>query len=111
MANTALDPKLRALADVYIGVFVRQLICEQRAFHETKKKPGPFSDSPGRSDVLRKQRSSAANFSTAVSMGSLPEGNTGDQNHSKQNPATSAPDDRVGGVVMTTGRTGGNVSK
>ena len=86
--------KLKALADVLVGVLVRRLISDREHGRanttsrsistgnqsEYKKTPGPFGDSPGRSDVLHEQLSNTADFNTAVSMRSLPEGKTGDQN-------------------------------
>lgn len=94
MSDDAISPELKALADVLVDVLVRGLIadyknttgdsadlptrkCKQITY---KKTPGPFGDSPGRSGVLQKQRSSNADSNMAVSMGSPPEGKTGHQN-------------------------------
>ena len=98
----SLDPRIEQLVDVLVDVLMREYVNEKR--------PGPFGDSPGSSGVLLKQRSSDSDC-TAVLMRSSPEGKTGDQNHSKQIAATSAPDDRVGGEAIASGRTGEDMSQ
>ena len=93
MSKSVIGPELEALADVLVNVLVRGLIADYGTITDDsadqsirkgnhapyKKTPGPFSGSPGRSDVLQEQQTNDADSNTAVSMWSLPEGKTGNQ--------------------------------
>jgi hypothetical protein len=108
MADSAMSSELREFIEALAGVFVQQLFSD---LQRNKKTPGTVSDGPGCSGVRKERLGNVADDSTTVSIVSLPEGKTGDQNHGERISATSPPDARVGGVAHAAGQTGEDLCK